>query len=226
MGTEMNKAVSSRVANWDAYANSFSSVMPEQMLRLNRRVASYMSGDVVDFGCGGGKIIPFVLTNNLVTSYTGIDSSRDMIERAGWVASHYAHTKASLVHGTIEDTQPLTSNSALSINSYYVWKNPLSVLQHIHHCLSPGTQFVIATINPDIDMPALLEDAEKELIAHPHWAEFKDHNLKISASSNARFVTLDTLIGELRNVGFCIEEADRKLYEGGLNLVVCTCAKS
>ena len=222
MDTEMSVAEHTPIANWDAYANSFSSVMPEQMLRLNRTVASYMDGNVVDFGCGGGKIIPFILTRDSVNTYTGIDSSAQMIERARWVANHYTQSRAQLIHSRIEDVDSIHSDSALSINSYYVWEDSFLVLSHIRRCLSPGTRFVIATINPNINMPALLDDAEKELIAHPHWAEFKEHNLKISVSENANFVSLDTLIGELRDVGFCVQEANSELYGGGLNLVVCS----
>lgn len=221
MDTGMNNTSATPIANWDAYAGSFSSVMPEQMLRLNREVASYLHGDVVDFGCGGGKIIPFLLTRESVTSYTGIDSSAEMIENARWIASQYTNDRARLIHGRIEDTPMLKTHSALSINSYYVWNDPQKVLQHIHACLSSGTRFVIATINRSIDMPALLEEAQKELIAHPHWADFKAHNLKISASGNARFVEMDPLISELRVAGFLVQEAHQKLYGGGLNLVVC-----
>lgn len=221
MDTTMNNLPDSRIANWDAYSVPFTSVMPQQMLRLNQEVASYMRGDVADFGCGGGKIIPFLLTKDTVSSYTGIDSSKDMIERARWMARQYSPGKAILINNKIEDVSLRHTDSALSINSYYVWPDPMKVLAHIHMQLTTGSCFVLATINSSIDMPALLAEAEKELIAHPHWAEFKQHNLGISASRDINLVDMDTLIGQIRYVGFRVRAAHQSLYNGGLSFVVC-----
>ena len=129
--------------------------------------------------------------------------------------------KAVLVNKAIEDVSLHRTDSALSINSYYVWPDPLKVLVHIHKQLSTGSCFVLATINSSIDMPALLAEAEKELIAHPHGAEFKQHNLGISTSRDINLVDMDTLIGQVRNVGFRVGAAHQNLYDGGLSLVVC-----
>lgn len=212
----------STITDWDSYAHSFSSVMPYQMVKLNREVASYMHGDVVDFGCGGGKIIPYLMTRSAVTSYTGIDASAQMIQNAKWIANHFSDRRATLIQGRIEDTVPLHWHSAMSINSYYAWNDPLHVLRRIHACLPVNTRFVLATINSDIDMAALLEEAQMELIAHPHWTAFRDHNMQISANTAGRLIDMDMLVRQLSDSGFRIEEATRHLYHGGLSLVVCT----
>ena len=210
------------ITDWDSYALSFSSVMPFQMIRLNREVASHMHGDVVDFGCGGGKIIPYLLRHSEVTSYTGVDASAQMISNAQWIADRYTDGKVTLINGRIEDTKSSRWDSALSINSYYTWDDPQRVLRRIHACLPANTRFVLATINSDINMPALLEEAQMELVAHPHWPAFRDHNLQISDNTVGSLVDMDTLVRQLQNCGFRIEEATRHLYNGGLNLVVCT----
>ena len=60
-----------QITDWNDYAQSFHSVMPSAMLQVNQAVASYMYGSVADFGCGSGKIIPFILQRNQVKHYTG-----------------------------------------------------------------------------------------------------------------------------------------------------------
>jgi len=212
-------STTSAIADWDAYSEPFLSVMPSQMLALNRQVASQCIGHVADFGCGAGKIIPFVLSRDCVDSYTGIDSSIDMIRRAGWVAEQFNDKRATTVHSTIEAATLSVVDTAISINSYYAWDNPESTLEHIYRQMHPGSRFILATINPSIDMASLLEEAELELIAHPHWQAFKKHNLQISKSRDAHFIALDELIGEVRRVGFAVEDANAHLYDGGLNLL-------
>jgi len=209
-----------RITDWNHYAQSFHSVMPSEMLQVNRAVASYMYGSVADFGCGSGKIIPFIAQSSDVKHYTGIDCSPEMIARARWIAEQFSPLKTTLVEANIESTNLKQVDSAFSINSYYIWPEPLYTLEHIFQQIKPGGTFVLATINDAIDMPALLDSAAAEMIAHPYWHEFKEHNLTICNSKRINLVDLDTLIGQVRDIGFVLEEAHRRWYERGLNLLV------
>lgn len=208
------------IADWDAYSEPFLSVMPSKMLILNKTVAEYATGHVADYGCGAGKIIPFVLAQSQVKSYTGIDASAAMVKRARWVSSQFADKQSTILHSFIEQASLTRVDTAISINSYYAWDNPVMVLQHIRSQLDHGSTFILATINSTIDMQGLLEEAERELIAHPHWQEFKRHNLQIKASDDTNFISLDRLIGQVREVGFQVQEAHCRLYDGGLNFLV------
>ena len=210
-----------RIADWDSYSKSFQSVMPSEMLALNSEAAEWLTGDVADFGCGGGKLIPFALGQAQVTSYTGIDMSLEMVQCARWVAAQIPGKICHITHGRIESITLDPIDSAVSINSYYTWRNPEAILRHIFQQLLAKATFVLATINPAIDMPELLQAAEKELLAHPDWEEFKRHNLEIAQSKDANFIEMDDLIGQLRSVGFRVLEAHQKRYGGGLNFIVC-----
>lgn len=207
---------------WDAYSESFLSVMPSRMLELNQHVAGYTQGHVVDFGCGAGKIIPFVMERKSVLTYTGIDASEVMVSRARGMCEQFGCGRAQILHSTIEDVELSQIDTAISINSYYVWSDTTKVLQQIFIQMPVSSRFVLATINRSLDMPALLEEAEKELYAHPHWQGFKAHNMSISTSTVAKLVTLDALIEEVRSVGFAVLEANQHLYQGGLSLLVLT----
>lgn len=211
------------VEDWDNYALAHQSVMPSQMLALNQDVAVKTRGDVVDLGCGTAKIAPFVLNIEAVKSYTGVDYSKEMAERARWMLRHFPTKPGKICVAKIEafETQR-RFDSAVSINSYYAWDDPLSVFSHIHALLKPGGTFVIATPNPRIDMAGLLEEAGRELIAHPYYPAFRKMNLAFCANNGARFIELDQLVTELQDTGFELTEATQDHYRGGINLVTAT----
>ncbi len=218
----MNANNHKSATDWDDYSRSFLSVMPSQMLALNKEVASHMSGHVTDFGCGSGKIIPFVLEQPRVSSYTGVDAAPEMVQKARWMTGQFDRKPTQIIHGRIEQVNLKTADSALSINSYYNWPDSRLVLEKIYQTLKPDGVLLLATINARLDMPSLLEAAQKECIAHPHWAEFCEHNLRICSSGSIRLPELDELIGEARASGFAVEEAHQHLYDGGLSLLVLT----
>ena len=205
--------------DWDAYAQSFQSIMPSSMLQLNREVAASMHGKVADFGCGAAKIAPFVLEQADVSSYMGIDFAPQMVQRARWLLAQFPGKPSEVIEARIEDAPPLGFDAGLSINSYYAWPQPRRVLTRIFACLRAGATFMLVTPNPGLDMAALLRAADKELIAHPHWRHFKKQNLAFCANPGARFVTMDTLIADVRHCGFEVVEAHQHWYAGGLNML-------
>ena len=209
-----------RITDWNAYSIPFQSVMPSSMTIVNKSIAQYMYGHTADFGCGSGKIIPMVLRNKRVTRYTGIDSAVDMIAGARWMADRFDGSRVNLIRSKIEDGQLQQIDSALSINSFYIWPSPLKTLQHIHKQLKPGATFVLATINDKLDMPALLSEAAAEMIAHPHWEAFSKHNLRIADSPDINLLRTHQLIDLVHEAGFQVIDAHEKWYMGGLSTIV------
>ena len=202
------------------YAAPFQSVMPYEMVRLNRDVAGMLYGSVGDFGCGAGKIIPFVASEDAITRYTGIDMSADMVKGARWMAAQFPLKPFDIIESRIEDACIDAVDSAVSINSYYTWDDPVRVLEHIYRVMRMDGHLVLATLNHFIDMPSLLEEARKEQVANPYWEEFAKQNLAICESQNTRLIGLDELIEQVRDVGFTIIRADSDYYNGGLNFLV------
>lgn len=54
---------------------------------------------------------------------------------------------------------------------------------------------------------------------HKDWSVFVDYNRMLSNLPDGKYVTLDTLIGEIREAGFEVTGTDTSLYENGVNLV-------
>lgn len=208
------------IIDWNQYAAPFQSVMPSEMVRLNRKAAGMLYGNVADFGCGAGKIIPFITSEDAITRYTGIDMSADMVKGARWMAKQFPGKSFEIITSRIESVSIEQVDSAVSINSYYTWDDPLQTLKHISRQIKTGGRLVLATLNHHIDMPALLEEAKKEQIANPYWEVFAKQNLAICESPNTFLISLDELIEQVREVGFSIVKAHADYYGGGLNFLI------
>ena len=221
---------------WDQYARAFLAVMPSKMLELNKAVAELATGDVCDFGCGAAKIAPFVLDQPTVTSYTGIDYSLDMVEQARWHLEQFPEKPSEVIHGRIEfiesgayDIEIVSGKTAtisglaydfgLSINSYYTWDKPDTVLRSIYNSLKTNAHFVLVTPNPQVDMENLLKEAKKELIANPYFESFKEQNMAIAGNEKALFVEMNELIMQVQKAGFKVIEAKQNFYDNGLNFL-------
>ena len=204
---------------WENYAPLFLSITTSIQLEVYKAAAAQLSGNVADFGCGTSKIAPFLADNPAVESYTGIDYASEMIETAQWVIDTLEQPKFSVQASKIEDTKGLFS-SAVSIQSYYAWPDPLLTLKHIHSLLEDAAVFVLATANKNLQLERLAKDLEKELIGHPNLQAYKDYNLQLAANPNAHFVDMAELTGQVQAAGFGVLEAHQQFFDGGLNYLI------
>ncbi|MCJ8272901.1 MAG: class I SAM-dependent methyltransferase [Psychrosphaera sp.] len=205
---------------WENYARSFAAVQTSFQRDLQLQSAQLLYGDVADFGCGSAKIAPFLTDKADVTSYTGIDYSSEMIKIADWLIAQFDCPSFSTFEGKIEDYQGKMFDSAVSLNSYYTWPDPVKVLQHIHSLLKPGGLLVLATPNTRIDMLAMEKEVRKELLTHPDFATFSQINLELVDNTDARFIDMNDLIKQLQNIGFGVVSCHQSFYLGGLNFLV------
>ncbi|MEJ1378976.1 MAG: class I SAM-dependent methyltransferase [Candidatus Sedimenticola sp. (ex Thyasira tokunagai)] len=209
--------------DWNDYAQPHQSIMTSAMYELNQAVASQMKGRVIDLGCGTAKVAPFVLEEAAVTNYTGIDSSSKMVDHARRMLEKFSYKPSKVFCVKIEDfTSSQNFDSALSINSYYAWTDPLRVLSHIRSLLNEGGVFILATPNKKIDMPKLLRASDKEIINHPFYQDFRKMNLDFCNNDGALFVDMNELITQVQSVGFQVSEAHQRFYLGGLNFITMT----
>lgn len=206
-------------SDWNSYARLFAAVTTSVQLAVYHEACLHLQGDIVDCGCGSAKIAPFLVDNEQVSSYTGVDYSAEMVTAAEWVVGALEKENFSIQHCKIEEAGG-TYNSAVSIQSYYSWPEPLVTLKQIANLLVDGGTFVLATPNASLDLMHLLKDARKELLAHPDFETFRNYNLQLAANPQANFVSMNELIQQVQAVGFEVIECHQKHFKGGLNFLV------
>jgi SAM-dependent methyltransferase len=203
---------------WNEYARDFTCITTQFQHETYREAARHLYGHVADLGCGGAKMAP--LLNGQCTRYTGYDASPAMVRNARELIGKLPArgTGFSIVHSPIDAIPPAIHDSAVSINSYYAWDDPIRNLMAIASVLAPGGTFVLATPNHHLQMSELLAEAEKDLSMHPYWDEYKRRNQHLA--QNARLISLDALISQVQGCGFEILEAHDRQFMRGLNFLV------
>lgn len=216
----MNTDYSPSTGNqWDEYAPSFCPITTPYQARLYRAAVLPLTGRVIDFGSGPAKLAPYLACNKNVVSYTGVDSSPEMIALSGKMLEIIADVRFKTVCSSIEDLDISGYSSGVSINSYYAWDNPEQVLRKIASVLDDGANFVLATPNPALDMERIMSESWKELILQPEFGSFRMWNEIFASTMREKFVSMDELIGKLRSAGFEIVNCHTDFYEGGINFI-------
>ena len=82
-----------------------------------------------------------------------------------------------------------------------------------------GGELHLATANDMLDIELLIRQCSRGFCLHPDWSTYVEYNRMLSALPQGRFVSLDTLIDEIKQAGFCITGTDTSLFERGVNLV-------
>lgn len=203
---------------WDDYAKDFTSITTQFQHETYREAAGHLYGHVADFGCGGAKIAPIL--NGQCVRYTGYDASPAMVRSARQLTGKLPArgTGFSIVLSRIDAVASAQHDSAVSINSYYAWPDPMANLKAVSACLGPGGTFVLATPNHHLQMSELLAEAEKDLSMHPYWSAYKRKNQHLA--HNAHLISLNNLVRQVQDCGFEILEAHDRHFMRGLNFLV------
>ena len=214
-------------SEWNYYAWLHASVTTSFQLAVYKEARKYLSGDIVDCGCGTAKIAPLLVDrkladNNYVKSYTGIDFSEEMVSVSRWVLGRIKQASFSIEHSKIEELNGMDGSftSGVSIQSYYSWPDPILVLSHIYKLLAKNAIFVLVTPNQSLSLIELIKEVESELIAHPDFQDFKKYNLQLAGNAQANFVSMNELINQIQQVGFTVQTCHQNHFKGGLNFIV------
>ncbi|SKA91989.1 Methyltransferase domain-containing protein [Thiothrix eikelboomii] len=201
---------------WNDYSSSHLSVFLSVQKQVYETIAQRMIGQVLDLGCGTGRIMAYLQDNPEVQSYTGVDASPTMIEQATWLKQQLGFDQAKLVHADIADLQG-KYDSIFSIHSFYSWPDQDKLLEHIYSLLSTDGRFILLTPNANFNEARLAYLARQELLGHPHYQTFMAINYAIAAQAKAqgRYISLDSLIEQVKRAGFCVHHAHDHFFLGG-----------
>lgn len=201
---------------WDSYSTSHLSAYLSVQKEVYQHIASRVRGNVLDLGCGTGRIMVYLQDNQQVHSYTGVDASAAMIQQACWLKTQLHFDNARLIHADIADVQG-QYDAIFSVHSYYSWPEQDKLLRHIHSLLAESGTFILVTPNDNFDEERLAHLAKQELLGHPDYEVFMAINYAIAATAKAegRYVSLDTLIERVRRAGFRVKAAHDQFFLGG-----------
>lgn len=201
---------------WNQYSPLHLGVMVSVQRELYQHTASRMHGKVLDLGCGSGRVMAYMQDNPQVESYTGVDSSEEMIQQASWLKEQLQFDRATLVHAGIEDMTG-QYDTIFSIHSFYSWPDQDGLLQHVYQLLADDGTFVLVTPNDDFNVEKLSHTVRQELTGHPYYEAFMAINYAIAVKAKAKglYVPLDNLIAQVRQAGFRVKAAHDQFFLGG-----------
>lgn len=204
---------------FDDYATVFAKFTTPYQQQAYEAISPLLHGRVLDAGCGCAKIAAYIPASTSVTSYLGVDSSDSMVREGQKLLANIRRPEYEIRNQKIEETNE-KFDSIVSLQSYYAWLAPEAVLEHLYHQLHNGGTLVLASANNTLDIELLIRNCSRGWQLHPDWPRYVGYNRELAALPGGRFVSLDTMIGELRNCGFKIVDTDSSLFEKGVSMVV------
>ena len=181
-----------------------------------QELSSKVFGNVLDAGCGTGRIMAYLQDNPHLKRYVGIDASHDMIKHAAWLKDQLAFEQATLELTRIEQAKG-HFDCIVSIHSYYSWTDAASVLKHLRQLLSDRGKFLLVTPNDGFNAERLTHLVKQELLGHPYYEDFLATNQAIASTAKAKnlYVSTDELISRVRESGFKVNAAHSNFFLGG-----------
>ncbi len=204
---------------WNQYSSYHLGVLVSVQHEVYSHIASKVKGRVADLGCGSGRIMGYIQENTDVESYTGVDSSDDMIKQAVWLSGELEYDEANFVNKKIEEVDG-SYDSIVSVHSFYTWPNVKAILSHIYDVLSDNGTFYLVTPNDNFSVDKLSRLVKREVLGHPYYNEFLSINYAIAGKY--KYSPIDILIEQVRSAGFHIQEAHDKFFLGGASYLELT----
>lgn len=157
--------------------------------------------DILDFGCGNGRIEKKLLSKN-PASIVGMEISEPMLEEANKLLATYSPEDTNKVSFTkIEsDTLPFADNSFDVILVHFVFhyiKNPQAIMSELCRVLRPGGKLV-ATFN-DFIFAKGYEHLENTVLPIL---------IKSTLAVDVLGKTRESICAEMKSAGFTLEQVD------------------
>ena len=202
--------------SWDNYSYAHLGVFTSIQKEIYQHIAEKVSGSVLDVGCGSGRIMAYMQSNERVVHYTGIDLSLEMVNQATWLKDSLEFDEATIVNTNISSLSD-TFNYIISIHSYYAWEDKPSMLQTIYNLLDDDGIFILVTPNNNFDKEKLGSVVKQEILGHPLYEDFMTINYDIEkvAMQKNLYGHIDTLIETVRSIGFKVTTAHNEFFLGG-----------
>jgi len=129
---------------------------------MHRRIASEVpieSGNLLDVGCGAGKLDRLIAAARPNVRVVGLDSSEPMLAAARRRSAADRTPNVEFRLGTVEGSGFAEEfDFAVSVLSFHHWEEPLEGLAAVHRALAPGGRFWIYELDPEAPAEAIRGD--------------------------------------------------------------------
>jgi SAM-dependent methyltransferase len=102
-------------------------------------------GDILDIGCGTGRLLRKIRERWPDARLTGIDPAEGMVKKARQMMPESAFVVSPAESDPLPDA---SVDLAFSTVSFHHWSDPVQGIREIRRVLRPGGQFVLADIAP------------------------------------------------------------------------------
>jgi len=132
--------------------------------------------DVLDLGCGTGRLLERAATKWLDAHFIGVDLSPQMIAEARRKHSKDSHFRFKIGDAASLTLEPASVDVAFSTISFHHWDDQLGGVRQVARVLRPGGLFVLADIRP----PLLLRPVMRRFHASQSRQQlFEEGGLKV-----------------------------------------------
>ncbi|MEA5572313.1 class I SAM-dependent methyltransferase [Calothrix sp. UHCC 0171] len=114
---------------------------------IHKRLLEYVElpekANILDLGCGTGRLLNRIAQQNPTLQGTGLDLSQEMLKQANVNNKHQSRLR--FVEGNAEAT-PFADNefdAIFNTISFLHYPNPITVLSEVHRILRPGGKFYL-----------------------------------------------------------------------------------
>lgn len=129
---------------------------------MHRRIACEVpidSGNLLDVGCGAGKLDRLIAAARPYVRVVGLDSSEPMLAAARRRSRADRTPNVEFRLGTVEGSGFVEEfDFAVSVLSFHHWEEPLEGLVAVHRALVPGGRFWIYELDPEAPAEAIRGD--------------------------------------------------------------------
>lgn len=209
---------------WSEYARMYNKFTPSFQTKLLDYISKFGFGTVGDFGCGVGKLHPYLSRQNKSQLIHAIDSNKEMLELAKTNKSQNIKTIYSQIElNDLNQNQILTSyDSIYLINVLYTNKNPIEVLKQVTPKLNQNGNLIIVDMKRKTNLEQLFQTLNQEYKNDPDLENYYTSNQILSQNSTPHAYSineLESIISLLGNFQ-TIEKNENHFLENANCLIV------
>jgi len=161
---------------WDDYCSLYEHYTPSIQIELLKEIGNLAFGNILDFGCGVGKLYPYLKNNKLTKKIYLLDSSKEMRK---YTNNKMEKDKKTKVISDINQIKQKSINTITFVNSLYANSNPIEILFNSSKLLKKNDQIIISDMRRNCQKEKLIEVMKNEFPNDSKLEEYIELNKEL-----------------------------------------------